>query len=355
MKLPSTRVEGFVARPDPAVATVLLYGPDAGLVAERARKLAARVVEDLDDPFRVSELSADELRLSPGRLVEEAQALCLMGGRRLVRVRDAADAISPAVRDLLALPQQEGFVLLEAGELGGGSSLRRAVEGAQRAMALPCYREEGKDLAATIRSLLAERGLEADPEAFAYLVENLGGDRALTRSEIEKLSLYLADAPARRATLADVAAVVGDSSALDLDDAIHAAVLGERAKLERALDRLLAEGEAPVRILRSAASFLMRMLRLQAEISGGATIEAAIKAARPPVHFRVEPVLAAALRRWGGDALMAGLALLQAAETRCKSAQAPEALICRATLAQLGTLARPPAPHRPPQGFSRRP
>ena len=45
MKLKAQAVDGFVARPDPRVATVLLYGPDAGLVAERGRGLAARIVD----------------------------------------------------------------------------------------------------------------------------------------------------------------------------------------------------------------------------------------------------------------------------------------------------------------------
>ena len=351
MKLTGQRVEGFLARPDPAVATVLLHGPDAGLVGERARRLAKLVVDDPGDPFRVSELSAEDLRLAPGRLVEEAQALCLMGGRRLVRVRDAADGMAPAVRELLALPAQEGFVLLEAGDLGAGSSLRRLVEGAPRAASLPCYRDEERDLAGLVQTLLGEHGLEADPDAFAHLVANLGGDRALTRAEIAKLALYLADrsGPRQRAALADVEAVVGDSSALSLDEAVHAAVLGRRAELERSLDRLLAEGQAPVRVLRAAAAFLLRLLRLRADMAAGRPLEAAVDAARPPIHFRQKPVVAAALRGWSADALVAGLSLLQTAEIRCKSAGAPEALICRAALAQLGTL--PPEPRPPHRRF----
>jgi DNA polymerase-3 subunit delta len=364
LKLPAGKVEAFLQRPDAAVATVLLYGSDAGLVSERALRLAKSIVEELDDPFRVSELSADELRTSPGRLVEEAQALCLLGGRRLVRVRDAVDAIGPAVRDLLALPAQEGFVLLEAGELASGSSLRRAIEQSPSAMALPCFLPSERDLGEQVRVHLAEHGLDATPDAFAHLVASLGRDRALTRVEIEKLALYLADAPQARVTLADAAAVVGDSSALSLDDAVRAALLGEQAALDAALDRLLAEGEAPVRLLRTVASFLLRLLRLRADIAGGVPLEAAIKAARPPIHFSLEPLVRTALGRWHGEALIEGVAILQAAEIRCKSTGMPEALICRAALGQLGRLVpslgpsgrdRVPARPKPadPPGFRR--
>lgn len=347
MKLAAGQVEAFLARPDPKVGTVLLHGGDAGLVAERALRLARGVVEDLGDPFRVSELTADELRQAPGRLVEEAQALCLTGGRRLVRVRDAGDAIAPAVRDLLALPDQAGFVLIEAGDLGGGSPLRRAVEQARAATAVPCYLPDGRGVAEQVGALLAAHRLEVEPDALDYLVAHLGGDRALTRAEIDKLALYLADAdsppsPRRRARvgLAEVAAVVGDGSALRVDDAVLAALLGERPALEAALDRLLGEGVTPVRLLRAAAGLVVRLLRLRAEMAGGASIDAALRSARPPVHFSVAPRLRAALGRWPGDALARALALLQAAEIRCKRAGSPDALVCRAALARLDDLAR---------------
>jgi len=39
MKLAAGRVEGFLRRPDPEIRAVLLYGPDAGLVRERAEAL----------------------------------------------------------------------------------------------------------------------------------------------------------------------------------------------------------------------------------------------------------------------------------------------------------------------------
>jgi DNA polymerase-3 subunit delta len=344
VNLNAQAVDGFLARPDPAIGTVLLYGPDGGLVGERARRVAQSVVADLGDPFRVSEISAEELRTAPGRLVEEAQALCMLGGRRLVRVRGAGDLVSVAVRDLLALPAQEGFVLLEAGDLGASSSLRRLIEAAPAAAALPCYRDEERELGALVRSLLAEAGIDAAPDALAYLTTHLGGDRAVTRAEIGKLALYLADQPGRRAGIEDVAAVVGDSSALGMDDAVHAAVLGRRSELERSLDRLLAEGEAPVRLLRVAAGFLVRLLRLRGGLEGGAS-DAVVAAARPPIFFRQRPVITAALHAWTAEALLAGLALLQAAEIRCKTAGAPDALICRAALEQLGRLA--PSARRP--------
>ncbi|TIX18960.1 MAG: DNA polymerase III subunit delta, partial [Mesorhizobium sp.] len=46
-------VDGWLARPDQRISIVLLYGPDRGLVAERAKAFAGKTSLSLDDPFSV--------------------------------------------------------------------------------------------------------------------------------------------------------------------------------------------------------------------------------------------------------------------------------------------------------------
>ena len=245
MKLAAGEVEKFVERPRPGVVLALLYGPDAGLVSARSKHLGTRIVLDLADPFRVTELDGDRLEGAGGRLIEEAQALCLTGGRRLVRVRSAGDGLTDACRALLALTEVAAFVLLEAGDLGPASSLRRLVEVGRQAVALPCYRAEAGSLRASIESQLKAHGLEPSREAMAWLIEHLGGDHALTRSEIDKLALYLADAPSSRVTLDDAAAILGDSSAMSIDEVVQAAVLGDLGPARPAPRPLPCRGCAP--------------------------------------------------------------------------------------------------------------
>ncbi|HSA81032.1 MAG TPA: DNA polymerase III subunit delta [Geminicoccaceae bacterium] len=345
MKLGAQQVERFLRQP--SVPAVLVYGPDQGLVRERVERLVGVVLDDPKDPFRLTELSADALRGDPGRLLDEARALCLAGGRRVVRLRQASDQATAACRALLGLERLEALVVIDAGELGASSSLRRLIEGAPNAAALACYRDEGRDLGALVDRLLAEHDLEVEPEARGYLVEHLGADRGITRNEVAKLALYFddpaADRPARRrVTLEDAASVVGDSAALDLDDLVHAATSGEAAQVERCLDRLLGEGQAPVRLLRALALHLGRLHQLACRVEGGESIDQAIDRARPPIHFRRRPSFKAALRRW--PAARAGMALssLLDAEIGCKTTGWPAAALCRRAVLGVCLAARAP-------------
>ena len=67
--LRSSDIESFVARPDPARAIVLVFGPDAGLVGERVDAIIRASVDDTTDPFALVRLDGDTLASDPARLI----------------------------------------------------------------------------------------------------------------------------------------------------------------------------------------------------------------------------------------------------------------------------------------------
>ena len=162
MKLPFKQIESFVKAPDKAVRVILVYGPDDGLMRERAKTMALTVVKDLYDPFNVAALSADLLNGDPARLNDEAFAISMMGGDRLVRIEDASDKLTPLIKEYLATPCANALVILEAGELGPRSSLRKLCESAKNAAAVPCYVDDERDLTRLIQTTLSEAKLSID-------------------------------------------------------------------------------------------------------------------------------------------------------------------------------------------------
>src|SRR5258707_11740923 len=90
-------IDTFLARPDAGRSIILLYGPDAGLVRERADALIASAVDDPNDPFSLVKLDGDELSAEPSRLVDEAMTVPLFGGRRAIRVRAGSRSFASGV------------------------------------------------------------------------------------------------------------------------------------------------------------------------------------------------------------------------------------------------------------------
>jgi DNA polymerase III subunit delta len=336
MKIEPRQAERFLRDPGP-VRAVLLHGEDEGLIRERGAALARRVLGALDDAFRYVELAREEA----SRIPEEMTALSLTGGRRVVRLREAGDGAAGVVAAALAGPG-EALLILEGPGLTGRSKLVTQLTKAADAAVLGCYAEEGRALEETITSILGARRVTAAPDALAFLADQLGADRAITRAEVEKLALYAGDAG--RVTLADAEAVIGEASGLSLDDAIHAAAEGDAETADRALTRAMAEGANPVQVIRAALPLFQRLARASLGMrEAGQSAAEAVRAIRPPVFFKRERQLVRALERWSPAALEAACTALWETEREVKRTGTPAETLARQRLLGLARQARTPS------------
>lgn len=329
MKLTAKQAERFVQEPDPSVRAVLLYGPDAGLRRERSAALLAKVVDDPADPFAVSELTGAQVAEDPARLADEAAALVFGGGRRFVRVRDVSDKVAGVLKDFLAESPGDAFVVIEADDLPARSSLRKLFEGDKQAAALACYHDDSRSLESVVRGFFSDAGLGISREAVGFLASQLGGDRELTRRELEKILLYKADSTGE-VTLEDAETCVGDSALLSLEDVALATGAGNLPALERALARSFSEGNAPVSLLRAVARHFQRV---HAVAGAGGPAEDAMKRLRPPVFWKTAAAFKAQSEAWRPAHLVRAMNKLLEAEAACKRSGAPaETLAARALL-----------------------
>ena len=294
--------DAFVARPDAARPIVLIFGPDAGLVHERAETLIRNSVDDLTDPFLLARIEADELAANSMRLVEEAQTIPMFGGRRAVWVRAGGRYnIAPAVEALLGVPAPECRVVIEAGDLRKTAPLRSLCERAKHAAAIACYADDEKALARLVDRELREAKLTIADDARAMLLPLLGGDRQASRSELGKLILYARGKT--RIEADDVAAVVANASALAVEVAVDAALTGRFADLETEFSKLTAAGTSTGAIFWSGQRQLSELHKLRLTVEDGAAIDPVVDSARPPVYFQRKPQVKAALRIWTGTRL----------------------------------------------------
>lgn len=339
MKLTWKQIEPFVKKPDPAARVVLVYGPDDGLMRERAKTIGLSVVSDYADPFNVAGLSAEGLADDPARLSDEAHAISMMGGGRLVRIENAGDKLTTLIKGYLENPSAQNLVILEAGELGPRSSLRKLCESAKSAAALPCYVEDERDLSRLIRESVQEAGLRIDPDAITWLAGNITGNRGKARSEIEKLITYKSNA-AGPISLEDVQAACGEAGAGSLDTLIYSTGSGNAKEALLAYDRLLGEGVPFMAVLRSLQSHFRKLHLTKSRVEAGEPLEAAMKKLSPPIFFKQEPAFKAQLQRWSLPVLENIAAKLMTLEAQCKQTGAMPETLCSQALLSISKSAR---------------
>lgn len=289
-------VEATLSRLDPLRPVLLLFGPDSGLVRERARAYLARASAGSDDPFGIVRLDGDEISGDPGRLVDEAGTVALFGGRRVVSLRVGSRNVLPAVEALLATPPEQAIVVIEAGDLKRGQGLRALCEASPHALAIACYGDTERDLNRLIDTMMAEAGTQLDRDARGELMALLGGDRMASRGEIAKLLLYAAGEP--RITSAHVRAIVGDASSLALDEIADATFAGQPAEMASAFAKATGEGMRADIVLGAVCRTAQALHQMRLSIEAGGSVERVVEGARPAIHFRRKPFIEKALRGW---------------------------------------------------------
>ena len=279
----SQDADRFVARPPKQISAALIYGPDQGLVRERADTLAKSVVPDLTDAFRVAELDEAVLNADPARLFDEAAAISMLGGRRVVRVRGAGNSLAKLFESFFDDPKGDALVVVEGGDLAKSSALRKAFEEADTGAAVPCYQDDASGIADVVRTALKAQGIAIDEEALEHAVSLLGSDRGITRQEIEKLALYAHGK--KRVDIGDVRAIMDDAAEARVEEVCDAAGEGDLKRLDGALERLWAEGTSATAILRPALSHFQRLLQVKAASGRGESVDVAMKRGWPQIHF----------------------------------------------------------------------
>ena len=323
--------DAFLARPQPDIFAVLIYGPDAGLVAERAGLLAGRVLEGSDDPFALVRLEGDDLASDPGRLADEARTIALFGGKRVIRVRIGGRSAVAAVEALLGGPQPESLTILEAGDLKKNAPLRALCEKSAKAAALPCYPDEAGARDRLIDEELKAAGLTMSGEARSLLSASLGPDRLAAREDVRKLCLYAMGQP--RIEIDDVTAVVAEAADVGMDEAVDAAFAGRPTEVAAALKAMRASGTPASVSLAAGLRHALALHRLRGQVDEGRSARSVVEAS-PMIHFRRKDAVERALSRWTSPRLLDAVTRLAGAVALSrKSAAIGEAAAERALLA----------------------
>jgi DNA polymerase-3 subunit delta len=289
-------IDAFLARPDSGRPIILLYGPDAGLVRERAEALLASAVDDPNDPFSLVKLDGDELSAEPSRLVDEAMTIPLFGGRRAIRVRAGSRSFASGVDALADSPLKDCRVVIEAGELRPESPLRKACERAKTAVAIGCYPDGERDLARLIDEELRASSLRIAPDARAALASLLGGDRQASRNELKKLALY--SHGRGEVTLDDVMAVVSDASELKIDPIVDGAFAGRPELVETEFAKAMIAGTYPGMIISAAQRQAAWLHKSALALAEGTPVSTLLEGGFPRLHFSRKPHVETALRNF---------------------------------------------------------
>ncbi|WP_068310838.1 DNA polymerase III subunit delta [Polycladidibacter hongkongensis] len=315
--LKAAEIERFLSSPPTSVNLILVYGPDTGLVNERAQRLINSAADENSDPFSQIKLDSADIAGDANRLIDEALTIPLFGGRRTIWLRDnGGKQTMNAVEPLLANQNYEALVVIEAGDLKKTSALRKKIEASKSAYAVPCFADTERDLDRLIDEETHSMGLQISKEARMGLHSLLGADRMASRGELRKLCLYAMNA--QRVELHHVEEIIGDASAFAMDELIDAASCGDTKTLDHGLERLAQSGIDAGVIANQALKHFQFLHQSRLAVEAGRSSDDIISSVRPPIFWKRKRLVSQQLSIWDTSRLERALVRLEEAVAKAR-------------------------------------
>jgi DNA polymerase-3 subunit delta len=299
------QAHAFLVAPDKRIDAFLFFGPDNGLVVERAQILARVCAESRHSSGEMLRLDDSDLDSDPDRLTVELKTVSMFGGAKIVRATAGRRINAAALKSLIEDGPLEGVLIVEAGNLKPDDALRQLFEKSSRAAAVACYADGVQELEGLVREILTENGLAIASDARQALIGRLGADRGLSRGEVEKLALYARGK--REIDMDDVEAVVGDAAELALERVYYAAASGDGSRAVAEASRAVSSGEGAQAIIAATQRHFQRLHRARAAVEEGRNLDDVLRQLRPPLHFKQRDAFAAQCRAWTCERLAEAL------------------------------------------------
>ena len=320
MKVAKGAIGRAVDDPDPKIRFYLLHGPDQA----QSRAFGARLVQALGaDRFIII---SNAIKSDPATLADEAGALSLFGGKRVIWIEPAAEEIAPAVEALLAAPAPESPVVAIAGQLRKTSALLKLAESSPLAVSNAAYLPEGRDAEQMIIDVARRFGLKVGQAVASRLAEACGNDQAVALQELDKLALYVGATPQAPKELGHDAidAVGAEMAGGDFLRLADLALGGRMEDLLEELSRLPMGGSEAIPAVRSLQRRLLMLAPIRARLEKGESQSAVMASAGRAMFWKDKAPVEAMLGRWSAADLAKAVERCAALERSLIFSNAPQ-------------------------------
>ena len=179
------------------ISGCLLYGPNVLLSNFRFEMIAKSIVANLQDQFLVTNLNNQQIKEDCYILLDEFFSIPMFGERKLIIIRNPEKDFTTAIKALFATnnyaSKSNNFILVFADELDKDSSLRKTIEDDPYFIAIPAYVEKESDINQFITFELKKHQIKADFSVVKAIAQNVGKNRQIISTEINKIATYLAE------------------------------------------------------------------------------------------------------------------------------------------------------------------
>jgi DNA polymerase III subunit delta len=287
-----------VDEPDPRIRFYLFHGGDEA----ESSALGDRIVAALKAAKQP--VAPSSLRNDPALLADEAAAIDMFAGAKVIWLQPAGEESVAAVESLLDAPACESPVVAIAGRLNKASGLLKLAELHDLALSHVSYELDARDAERLVADLARTEGLRTQPSVAARIAESCANDRRMIAQELSKLALYLDASPNSPKELESGALdAIGADMGGDFLGIADLALAGNVRALGEALSRMDAGGKEAVPVIRALQRRLLMLVPIRARVDAGERLTAVMTSMGKSLFWKDKPLIEEMLAMWDSGGL----------------------------------------------------
>lgn len=292
MKWTAKQLESTLKQTKPSwVGLVCVYGEDAGLAKDLAKQVAVSIAPDMNDPFAVDRIRVEDLLENPTALNDSLTTISFGFGEKLVYLEgvskdlpaQAVQKVTTAIADALTVLTKGVTLVFAAPGFEPKQAFIKNIEKHAEAIAVRCYVDNSQGIRGVVSDFFNKKNMNISSEALSFLTDNLGNDRAVTTSELEKLAIYIGDED--KVTIEDCLASISAAPSVNAFKLCDAIGLRDRQKADEYLSYLKEEGQDASMVLALVIRHMRRLLQAKEMVGQGENADRAMMSLKPPVFF----------------------------------------------------------------------
>ena len=321
MNIKPEQVDGIIKSLPKNIRSVVIYGSNEGMVSSLSQQFIKSISPDIYDAFHVSYLECSDILSDVGVLYAEFNAQSLMGGRRVVVIKEASSQLTKPLRELLDSSTSDTLIVITSSSLKTKDSLAVMAKDENFMYGIGCYDDRDEDISQFASKFMSKHGFNIDNSSFQILCSRLSNDRKISENELEKLITYMGNK--KDISASDIITVISDTSASSQEDLCYFVALGDTSKAINSYNRLIFEGENPVSIIRTIEYHFLKLLDCAVKVEKGENADKVVAGIRPPLMFFRKNSFITQLRLWNRSRVLSALSLLYQTERECKTTDLP--------------------------------
>ena len=292
----------------------LFYGENLGLKKDIRKIVKAEINQkkNVEDLF----LYENEILNNEKNFYNLIYGGSLFSEKKIITIYNATDKISEKINDIYEKYPENTYIIVFSEILEKKSKLRIFFEKNKKAICIPCYLDNEKDLATIARIELKKHNIILPQEIINLLIEKSNSDRNNLRNEINKIHSY--SIGKKKIGIDEIKSLINFSGDYKFEIFINECLCGNIKQYKKIISELYSNTINQILLFRVLSIKIQRLLKIKEKEDKLNSIDNIINNTKPAIFWMEKPLIKKQLSIWSLGDLKQTIHEINNTELLCK-------------------------------------